>query len=91
MRTERRWAPAARISRPSVMALRAPVSVSYAWEAQYEGLRFPSKRTTDLEITPRARSRACVVDRVAGAPGTAGECAPGAQLPRGRVLSNNDC
>jgi len=28
----------------------APVSVSYAWDAQYEGLRFPSKRTTVLEI-----------------------------------------
>ncbi|HEY0416313.1 MAG TPA: hypothetical protein VGC78_07995, partial [Gaiellaceae bacterium] len=28
----------------------APVSVSYAWDAQYDGLRFPDKRTTVLEI-----------------------------------------
>ena len=28
----------------------APVSVSYVWNAQYDGLRFPRKRTTVLEI-----------------------------------------
>jgi transglutaminase-like putative cysteine protease len=28
----------------------APVSVSYAWDAQYGGLRFPAKRTTVLQI-----------------------------------------
>jgi transglutaminase-like putative cysteine protease len=28
----------------------APVSVSYAWDAQYGGLRFPATRTTVLEV-----------------------------------------
>jgi hypothetical protein len=28
----------------------APVSVSYVWDAQYDGLRFPAKRTTVLQI-----------------------------------------
>jgi len=28
----------------------APVSVTYVWNAQYEGLRFPRKRTTVLEV-----------------------------------------
>jgi transglutaminase-like putative cysteine protease len=31
-------------------AAAAPVSVAYVWDAQYEGLRFPAKPTTVLEI-----------------------------------------
>jgi len=46
-----------------------PVSVSYVWNAQYEGLRFPRKRTTVLEIkAPPAALywRAALLDRFAG-------------------------
>jgi hypothetical protein len=47
----------------------APVSVSYVWNAQYDGLRFPQKRTTVLEIKAPATGlywRATVLDRFAG-------------------------
>lgn len=46
----------------------APVSVSYVWNAQYEGLRFPSKRTTVLEIKAPATAlywRAALLDTFA--------------------------
>jgi transglutaminase-like putative cysteine protease len=42
-----------------------PVSVSYVWNAQYEGLRFPKRRTTVLEIKAPAASlywRAALLD-----------------------------
>src|SRR5205085_1696963 len=43
-----------------------PVSVAYAWNAQYEGLVFPRKRTVVLEIRAPNTSlywRAAVLDR----------------------------
>jgi transglutaminase-like putative cysteine protease len=46
----------------------APVSVSYVWNAQYDGLRFPRKRTTVLEIKAPPTAlywRAAVLDRFA--------------------------
>jgi transglutaminase-like putative cysteine protease len=46
-----------------------PVSVSYVWNAQYDGLRFPRKRTTVLEIeAPPAALywRAALLDQFAG-------------------------
>ena len=48
---------------------RAPVSVSYVWDAQYGGLVFPRRRTTVLEIkAPRTSLywRAAVLDVFAG-------------------------
>jgi protein-glutamine gamma-glutamyltransferase len=50
-------------------AVAAPVSVGYVWDAQYEGLRFPAKRTTVLEIKapPTAMYwRAALLDVFAG-------------------------
>ena len=47
----------------------APVSVSYVWDAQYNGLHFPRKRTTVLEIKAPHTAlywRATVLDRFAG-------------------------
>ena len=47
----------------------APVSVSYVWNAQYDGLRFPRKRTTVLEIKAPPTAlywRAALLDRFAG-------------------------
>ena len=47
----------------------APVSVSYVWNAQYEGLRFPRRRTTVLEIKAPSASlywRAALLDVFAG-------------------------
>jgi hypothetical protein len=47
-------------------APQAPVSVTYAWDAQYGGLRFPKKRTTVLEIKAPSTGlywRATVLDR----------------------------
>jgi transglutaminase-like putative cysteine protease len=44
----------------------APVSVQFAWDAQYEGIRFPKKHTRVLEIEAPPRSlfwRAAVLDR----------------------------
>lgn len=46
----------------------APVSVSFVWNAQYDGLRFPAKRTTVLEIKAPSTAlywRAAVLDRFA--------------------------
>ena len=46
-----------------------PVSVSFVWDAQYGGIRFPRKRTTVLEIKAPQRSlywRAAVLDAFAG-------------------------
>jgi transglutaminase-like putative cysteine protease len=46
-----------------------PVSVSYVWNAQYEGLTFPRKRTAVLEIKAPDTAlywRATVLDRFAG-------------------------
>lgn len=46
-----------------------PVSVSYVWNAQYDRLRFPRKRTTVLEIKAPATAlywRAALLDRFAG-------------------------
>jgi transglutaminase-like putative cysteine protease len=46
-----------------------PVSVSYVWNAQYEGLRFPRRRTTVLEIKAPPASlywRAALLDVFAG-------------------------
>ena len=43
-----------------------PVSVAYVWDAQYEGIHFPAKRTTVLEVEAPPRSlfwRATVLDR----------------------------
>ena len=45
-----------------------PVSVSFVWNARYEGIRFPRKRTTVLEIRAPRRSlywRAAVLDSFA--------------------------
>ena len=47
----------------------APVSVSYAWNAQYDGLRFPRRRTTVLEIEAPETGlywRAALLDTFAG-------------------------
>ena len=47
----------------------APVSVSYVWDAQYDGLKFPKKRTTVLEIKAPSTGlywRAALLDRFAG-------------------------
>ena len=46
----------------------APVSVSFVWNAQYDGLRFPAKRTTVLEIKAPSTAlywQAAVLDRFA--------------------------
>jgi transglutaminase-like putative cysteine protease len=46
-----------------------PVSVSFVWNAHYRGIRFPSKRTTVLEVKAPRRSlywRAAVLDTFAG-------------------------
>ena len=46
-----------------------PVSVSYVWDARYDGLRFPAKRTTVLQIDAPPRSlfwRAAVLDSFEG-------------------------
>jgi transglutaminase-like putative cysteine protease len=46
-----------------------PVSVSYVWDAQYGGIRFPAQRTTVLKIKAPARSlywRATTLDTFAG-------------------------
>jgi len=46
-----------------------PVSVSYVWSARYDGLRFPRKRTTVLEIEAPPLAlywRAALLDRFAG-------------------------
>jgi transglutaminase-like putative cysteine protease len=40
------------LGRPS-----APVGVRYVWDAQYDGIRFPSKRTTVLRIRAQRTSR----------------------------------
>jgi transglutaminase-like putative cysteine protease len=43
-----------------------PVSVAFVWDAQYDGIRFPRKRTTVLEVKAPGRSlywRAAVLDR----------------------------
>jgi transglutaminase-like putative cysteine protease len=45
-----------------------PVSVSYVWDARYDGIRFPAKRTTVLDIDAPPRSlfwRAAVLDSYA--------------------------
>jgi transglutaminase-like putative cysteine protease len=45
-----------------------PVSVAYVWSAQYEGLKFPKKRTTVLEIEAPQKGlywRAAPLDRFA--------------------------
>jgi transglutaminase-like putative cysteine protease len=50
-------------------APQAPVSVSYVWDAQYGGIRFPARRTTVLKIEAPARSlywRATTLDTFAG-------------------------
>ena len=50
-------------------AAQAPVSVSFAWNAQYDGIRFPAKRTTVLQVQAPPRSlfwRAAVLDSFAG-------------------------
>ncbi|MCW2975686.1 MAG: hypothetical protein JWM06_967 [Actinomycetia bacterium] len=50
-------------------ALPNPVSVAYVWNAQYEGLKFPKKRTTVLEIQAPQKGlywRAALLDRFAG-------------------------
>jgi transglutaminase-like putative cysteine protease len=42
-----------------------PVSVAFVWDAQYDGIRFPQKRTTVLEIKAPPRSlfwRAAILD-----------------------------
>jgi protein-glutamine gamma-glutamyltransferase len=47
----------------------APVSVSYVWDAQYDGLQFPRKRTTVLQIKAPPTAlywRATVLDRFVG-------------------------
>ncbi len=47
----------------------APVSVSYVWNAQYEGIQFAPRRTTVLEVKAPARSlywRAALLDDFAG-------------------------
>ena len=47
----------------------APVSVAYAWDAQYDGLRFPAKRTTVLQIKAPNNGmywRAALLDVFAG-------------------------
>ncbi|MDX6504272.1 MAG: T N-terminal domain, partial [Gaiellaceae bacterium] len=47
----------------------APVSVSYAWDSQYNGLRFPARRTTVLQIkAPKTALywRAALLDVFAG-------------------------
>lgn len=47
----------------------APVSVSYVWDAQYEGIRFPAKRTTVFTVkAPRTSLywRATTLDLFAG-------------------------
>ncbi len=49
-------------------APQSPVSVSFVWDAQYDGIRFPRKRTTVLEIKAPKRSlywRAAVLDSFA--------------------------
>jgi transglutaminase-like putative cysteine protease len=46
-----------------------PVSVSFVWNANYSGIRFPRKRTTVLEVKALRRSlywRAAVLDSFAG-------------------------
>jgi transglutaminase-like putative cysteine protease len=46
-----------------------PVSVSFVWDAQYGGLRWPAKRTTVLEVKAPERSlfwRAAVLDKFTG-------------------------
>jgi transglutaminase-like putative cysteine protease len=46
-----------------------PVSVAFAWDAQYDGIRFPRKRTTVLEVKAPPRSlywRAAVLDEFTG-------------------------
>ena len=47
----------------------APVSVSFVWNAQYDGIDFPTKRTTVLEIKAPPTAlywRAALLDRFAG-------------------------
>ncbi len=47
----------------------APVSVSYVWNAQYEGIQFAPRRTTVLQVKAPARSlywRAALLDDFAG-------------------------
>ena len=47
----------------------APVSVSYVWNGQYEGIQFAPRRTTVLEVKAPARSlywRAALLDDFAG-------------------------
>jgi hypothetical protein len=50
-------------------APQTPVSVSYVWNAQYDGLHFPARRTTVLQIDAPPRSlfwRAAVLDSFRG-------------------------
>ena len=50
-------------------AQQRPVSVAFVWNAQYDGIRFPRKRTTVLEVKAPPRSlywRAAVLDNFVG-------------------------